>query len=207
MAHWIKPNINIDFVGRSRTFATVSVIAVVASLGALGVNWLIRGQMLNWGTEFKGGTQIEVQFAKAMAPNDVRAVLARYWGLDAFLPLQREAMASVLAGRDSLVVLPTGGGKSLCFQAPALLMQGMGVLVSPLISLMKDHVDSLCASSGTYVRARVQTASILRLARARTCLRKPGTYDVPSHPSNRPSRTLHSPHPPKDAAIDATLLA
>ncbi|MDH3404741.1 MAG: DNA helicase RecQ [Acidobacteriota bacterium] len=69
--------------------------------------------------------------------------LRRVWGFREFLPLQREAMAAVLAGRDSLLVLPTGGGKSLCFQAPALLTEGLAVVVSPLISLMKDQVDGL----------------------------------------------------------------
>jgi ATP-dependent DNA helicase RecQ len=69
--------------------------------------------------------------------------LARYWGYTAFRPLQREAMEAVLAGRDSLVVLPTGGGKSLCFQAPAVVRPGLAVVVSPLISLMKDQVDTL----------------------------------------------------------------
>ncbi len=69
--------------------------------------------------------------------------LVRYWGYTAFRPLQREAMDAVLAGRDSLVVLPTGGGKSLCFQAPAVVRPGLAVVVSPLISLMKDQVDTL----------------------------------------------------------------
>ena len=69
--------------------------------------------------------------------------LARYWGYAAFRPLQCEAMQAVLAGRDSLVVLPTGGGKSLCFQAPAVVRPGLAVVVSPLISLMKDQVDTL----------------------------------------------------------------
>ena len=69
--------------------------------------------------------------------------LARYWGYTAFRPLQREAMEAVLASRDSLVVLPTGGGKSLCFQAPAVVRPGLAVVVSPLISLMKDQVDTL----------------------------------------------------------------
>ena len=70
-------------------------------------------------------------------------VLTRYWGFTSFRPLQREAMDAILGGRDSIVVLPTGGGKSLCFQAPALVRPGLAVIVSPLISLMKDQVDTL----------------------------------------------------------------
>jgi ATP-dependent DNA helicase RecQ len=70
-------------------------------------------------------------------------VVARYWGYDTLRPLQREAMDAVLAKRDSVVVLPTGSGKSLCFQAPALVTPGLAVVVSPLISLMKDQVDTL----------------------------------------------------------------
>ncbi len=73
----------------------------------------------------------------------VRKALKRYWGYDNFLPLQREAIACGIQGRDSLVVLPTGGGKSLCFQAPAVCLPGLTVVVSPLISLMKDQVDAL----------------------------------------------------------------
>ncbi len=70
-------------------------------------------------------------------------VLRKHWGYGDFRPLQREAMDCALRGRDSLVVLPTGGGKSLCFQAPALVLPGLAVVVSPLISLMKDQVDAL----------------------------------------------------------------
>jgi ATP-dependent DNA helicase RecQ len=73
----------------------------------------------------------------------LREILRKYWGYDEFRPLQREAIEAVAGGRDSLVVLPTGGGKSLCFQVPALAMPGLAVVVSPLISLMKDQVDSL----------------------------------------------------------------
>ena len=83
------------------------------------------------------------------ADRALQDVLHRVWGFSSFRPLQREAMAAILASRDSVVVLPTGGGKSLCFQAPALVhggadqTRGMAVVVSPLISLMKDQVDGL----------------------------------------------------------------
>jgi ATP-dependent DNA helicase RecQ len=70
-------------------------------------------------------------------------VLEKYWGYHSFRPLQREAMEAVLSGGDSLLVLPTGGGKSICFQAPAMLSDGLAIVVSPLISLMKDQVDTL----------------------------------------------------------------
>jgi ATP-dependent DNA helicase RecQ len=76
---------------------------------------------------------------------DLQNVIARHWGFDSLRPLQEQAMRAVLDGRDSLVVLPTGGGKSLCYQAPAVLRGGTTVVVSPLISLMKDQVDSLRA--------------------------------------------------------------
>jgi ATP-dependent DNA helicase RecQ len=78
-----------------------------------------------------------------MTASALQEVLARFWGYTNFRPLQREAMEAVLAGRDSIVVLPTGGGKSLCFQAPALVRDGVAVVISPLISLMKDQVDTL----------------------------------------------------------------
>jgi ATP-dependent DNA helicase RecQ len=70
-------------------------------------------------------------------------LLERYWGYTSFRPLQEEAMHAILAGRDSVVVMPTGAGKSICFQAPALARDGLALVVSPLISLMKDQVDTL----------------------------------------------------------------
>lgn len=82
-------------------------------------------------------------------------VIEHTWGYDSFLPLQREAMTCCLSHRDSVVVLPTGGGKSLCFQAPALCMDGMALVVSPLISLMKDQVDALraCGVAAAFINS------------------------------------------------------
>src|SRR5438132_4856179 len=75
--------------------------------------------------------------------DQLKDVIARTWGFRELRPLQEPAMRAVLDGRDSLVVLPTGGGKSLCYQAPAVLRGDTTVVVSPLISLMKDQVDAL----------------------------------------------------------------
>jgi ATP-dependent DNA helicase RecQ len=77
--------------------------------------------------------------------SSLQAVIADYWGFHSLLPLQQEAMHAVLEGRDSLVVLPTGGGKSLCYQAPAVARGDTTVVISPLIALMKDQVDGLRA--------------------------------------------------------------
>ncbi|MBY9065481.1 DNA helicase RecQ [Hyphomonas sp. WL0036] len=74
---------------------------------------------------------------------DARALLKRVYGYDAFRGLQEAVIADTLAGRDGLAVLPTGGGKSLCYQIPALLREGVGIVVSPLIALMADQVDAL----------------------------------------------------------------
>ena len=70
-------------------------------------------------------------------------MVRQYWGFDALRPLQAEAIGAALGGRDSLVVMPTGGGKSLCYQVPPLLDDSLDIVVSPLISLMKDQVDGL----------------------------------------------------------------
>ncbi|MBS0264326.1 MAG: DNA helicase RecQ [Planctomycetes bacterium] len=78
-------------------------------------------------------------------PAKLRAVIKQHWGFNELRPLQAAAMQTFLAGRDSLLVLPTGGGKSLCYQAPAVLRGDTTVVISPLIALMKDQVDGLRA--------------------------------------------------------------
>ena len=102
-------------------------------------------------------------------------VLERYWGYTTFRPLQREAMEAILAGRDSLVVMPTGAGKSICFQAPALVTEGLALVVSPLISLMKDQVDTLvgngvaaaCYNSGLSSEQKASVMAGIREGRFR----------------------------------------
>ncbi|MBO7643338.1 MAG: ATP-dependent DNA helicase RecQ, partial [Bacteroidales bacterium] len=70
-------------------------------------------------------------------------VLKRYWGYDSFRPMQREIIAAALEGKDVLAILPTGGGKSVCFQVPALMKDGLALVITPLIALMKDQVQNL----------------------------------------------------------------
>ena len=78
-----------------------------------------------------------------LPPMDVTDILSRWWGFDTLRPLQSEAITAALTGRDSVVVMPTGGGKSLCYQLPPLVGETTDVVISPLVALMKDQVDSL----------------------------------------------------------------
>ena len=101
--------------------------------------------------------------------DDARAVLQQKFNYGAFRPGQERAIASVLAGRDTLVVLPTGGGKSICYQVPALVKQGLTVVISPLISLMKDQVDALMKRGieAAFINSTLSTAEVSdRMVRA-----------------------------------------
>src|SRR5437667_10988663 len=78
---------------------------------------------------------------------DLTAALEQHFGFRAFRPGQEEAVRATLAGRDALVVMPTGAGKSLCYQLPALMRDDLTVVVSPLVSLMQDQVESLARAA------------------------------------------------------------
>jgi ATP-dependent DNA helicase RecQ len=83
--------------------------------------------------------------AAGQDPGGAAGVLRRVFGYDSFLGTQQEVIEHVIGGGDALVLMPTGGGKSLCYQIPALIRPGTGVVISPLIALMQDQVDALRA--------------------------------------------------------------
>ena len=105
---------------------------------------------------------------------DLKALLRQHWRYEAFRPLQEEIIRSVLDGRDTLALLPTGGGKSICFQLPALALPGLCLVISPLISLMKDQTDSLRRKNITAFSihagmSRKEVVNILQTAAESNC--------------------------------------
>ena len=97
----------------------------------------------------------------------MKELLKRYFGYESFRPLQEEVIESVLRGQDTLVIMPTGGGKSLCYQLPALRLDGLTLVVSPLIALMKDQVDALRANGvpAEFINSTLTYAEIARVQR------------------------------------------
>src|SRR5207253_1681192 len=99
-----------------------------------------------------------------IGPSDelIQSTLTSVFGHAGFRPLQREIIGSILGGQDAFVLMPTGGGKSLCYQLPALLRGGLTVVVSPLIALMKDQVDKLQAIgiNATFINSSLDSREV-----------------------------------------------
>src|SRR5215208_6041643 len=111
----------------------------------------------------------------------LRKKLGEHFGFTAFRPGQAEAMHSAMEGRDTLVIMPTGSGKSVCFQLPALELEGTTVVVSPLIALMKDQADRL-QERGVEVATMNSTLSASQIREAETAIaagRKEFVYTTP----------------------------
>ncbi|MXX24909.1 MAG: RecQ family ATP-dependent DNA helicase [Caldilineaceae bacterium SB0668_bin_21] len=103
----------------------------------------------------------------AIQPGPIRRLLKQHFGYDEFRPFQEEIIATVLEEKDALVLMPTGGGKSLCFQLPAMYFEGLTLVVSPLISLMKDQVDALRANDipAAFINSTLSPSEIERVQR------------------------------------------
>ena len=95
---------------------------------------------------------------------DKYGILKHYFGYDSFRPGQEKLVDAILAGQDVLGIMPTGAGKSICFQIPALLFEGVTLVISPLISLMKDQVDSLrqLGIAAVYINSSVSKAQLYK---------------------------------------------
>ncbi len=114
-------------------------------------------------------------------------LLKTHFGYETFRPLQKEIIDTVMAGNDSLVLMPTGGGKSLCFQLPALALPGITLVVSPLIALMKDQVDTLCANGilAAFLNSSIDQTEQRDIMESASCGELKILYIAPERLSNR----------------------
>ena len=122
-----------------------------------------------------------------MHPYDqARAILRKHFGYDDFRGAQKEAIQSILGGRDTLVLMPTGGGKSLCFQIPAMVLDGCTIVISPLISLMKDQVENACRAGipATFINSTLTPAEIRERMNAARAGRLKLLYMAPERAEN-----------------------
>ena len=111
-----------------------------------------------------------------------REALKRYFGYDSFRPGQEEIVSALLAGRDALAIMPTGAGKSLCYQVPALLLPGLTLVISPLISLMQDQVKGLNAA-GIHAAFINSSLTETQIARALDLAPRAATSSSTSRPN------------------------
>ena len=139
-----------------------------------------------------------------MANRSPAEILRHYWGYDTFLPHQEDAIRSALLGRHSLVVMPTGGGKSVCYQIPALLRDGVTIVVSPLISLMKDQVDALrtCGIPAAALNSSLSTSRQQEVLRDVAAGRIRLLYVAPERLLTDQLLGFLGDHPPAGFAVD-----
>ena len=127
-----------------------------------------RGAELPWGSS---APRIDFMTDFLMKKQNARDILKLHWGYEEFRPGQEKVIDNVLEGRSTVVIMPTGGGKSLCYQLPSLVLDGVTIVISPLIALMKDQVDSLerIGIPATFVNSAISQQEISFFGHPRCC--------------------------------------